>query len=57
MQVYTANQIQALIDAAYDRGYQDGKLRLDDKPQPPRIEELTDHSYQGGMYEGRRTID
>lgn len=49
MDVYTANQLQALVNAAYQRGFQDGRLRLDDHPTPPLLSELISHSPKGGL--------
>lgn len=51
MRVYTANQLQALVNAAYQRGLEDGRTRRDDKCEPPPLNELIEHSYQGGVYE------
>lgn len=49
MNTYTANQLQALVNAAYLRGYEDGKLRRDDNPRPPHLYELLNHSPKGGI--------
>ena len=51
MDVYTANQLQKLVNDAYTRGWQDARLRRDDAIMPPKLEELIDHSYKGSIYE------
>ena len=45
---YTKGQLQKLIDAAYKRGVEDGGNLRGVALVPPRVEELIDHSMEGG---------
>lgn len=43
MKIYTANELQAIVDMAYKRGLDDGRNRRGYDPEPPRLSEIVDH--------------
>lgn len=50
MRVYTANELQALVEKAWAVGLQDGRTYAKDyEPEPPKLGDLHKHDYGSSL--------